>query len=99
MSGPPFAIECLDVNRSVLERGRAKAVKAGVADHIAIAPVDLNRWQPTLRYDAVIANQSLHHIVALESLFDGVAGALAPHGLFIVSDMIAATATSAGRRR
>jgi SAM-dependent methyltransferase len=88
MGGPPFAIECLDVNRSVLERGRAKAVKAGVSEHIAIAPVDLNRWRPAVRYDAVIANQSLHHIVALEPLFDGVAGALAPHGLFIVSDMI-----------
>jgi len=86
--GPAFVIECLDVNRAVLERGRAKAAAAGVAEHIAIAPVDLNRWRPTVRYDAVLANQSLHHIVALEPLFDGVARSLAPHGLFIVSDMI-----------
>jgi SAM-dependent methyltransferase len=71
-----------------LERGRAKAAAAGVSEHIAIAPVDLNRWRPTVRFDAVIANQSLHHIVALEPLFDGVARSLAPHVLFIVSDMI-----------
>ena len=88
LDGPAFVIECLDVNRAVLERGRAKAAAAGVAEHIAIAPVDLNRWRPTVRYDAVIANQSLHHVVALEPLFDGVAASLAPHGLFIVSDMI-----------
>jgi SAM-dependent methyltransferase len=88
MDGPAFVIECLDVNRAVLERGRAKAAAAGVAEHIAIAHVDLNRWRPTDRYDAVIANQSLHHIAALEPLFDGVADSLAPHGLFIVSDMI-----------
>jgi SAM-dependent methyltransferase len=88
MDGPAFVIECLDVNRAVLERGRAKAAAAGLAEHIAIAPVDLNRWRPTVRYDAVIANQSLHHIVALEPLFDCVATSLAPHGLFIVSDMI-----------
>jgi len=30
----------------------------------------------------------LHHLVALEHLFDGVAKCLAPHGRFIVSDMI-----------
>jgi SAM-dependent methyltransferase len=88
LEGPAFVIECLDVNRAMLSRGRAKAAAAGVAEHIAIAPVDLNRWRPTVRYDAVIANQSLHHIVALEPLFDAVAGSLAPHGLFIVSDMI-----------
>jgi SAM-dependent methyltransferase len=86
--GPAFVIECLDVNRAMLEQGRAKAAAAGVSEHIAIARVDLNRWRPTIRYDAVIANQSLHHIVALEPLFDGVASSLAPHGLFIVSDMI-----------
>jgi SAM-dependent methyltransferase len=86
--GPHFVIECLDVNKGVLERGKAKASAAGVAQHIAITPTDLNRWRPTTRYDAVIANQSLHHIVELEALFDTVATGLAPHGLFIVSDMI-----------
>jgi SAM-dependent methyltransferase len=49
---------------------------------------DFNTWRPALRYDAVIANQALHHVSALEHLYDAVAAALAPGGRFIVSDMI-----------
>jgi SAM-dependent methyltransferase len=84
----PFVIECLDMNRGVLERGRKLADAQGVAAHVKPVVTDLNRWHPEGRYDAVLANQSLHHIVGLENLFDGVARALAPGGRFIVSDMI-----------
>ena len=35
-----------------------------------------------------MANQSLHHVLELEALFDAVAAALHPRGLFVVSDMI-----------
>jgi SAM-dependent methyltransferase len=88
VDGPEFVIECMDVNKAVLERGKKRAAAEGVADRIALLPTDINRWQPTTQYAAVIANQSLHHIVALEVLFDGIARALSPSGLFIVSDMI-----------
>lgn len=49
---------------------------------------DFNRWSPDGLYDAVIANQSLHHVLELEHLFEAVAGALGEDGDFIVSDMI-----------
>ena len=39
-------------------------------------------------YDAVIANQSLHHVVNLEGLFDQVKRSLRPGGQFLISDMI-----------
>ena len=39
-------------------------------------------------YDAVIANQSLHHVSNLEGLFAAIKDALSPQGRFITSDMI-----------
>ena len=84
--GPPFVIECLDVNKAVLERGRKHAKAEGVAAHIVPVVTDINRWRPRGFYDAVIANQSLHHIVGLENVFDGVVQSLVPGGRFIVSD-------------
>jgi SAM-dependent methyltransferase len=83
-----FVIECLDLNDAMLDRGRALAVDQGVAARIAPVRGDFNVWQPDKSYDCIIANQSLHHVVALEHLFSGVAAGLAPHGRFVVSDII-----------
>jgi SAM-dependent methyltransferase len=83
-----FTIECVDRNAQMLARGHKLALEQNVAQHIVGVRADLNAWKPNGTYDAVIANQSLHHVVNLEGLFDGVAGALAPHGRFVISDMI-----------
>jgi len=83
-----FAIECLELNDTMLERGRQLAISEGLADKVVPSQADFNEWQPVGRYDGVIANQSLHHVVALEHLFDVVGASLQPHGRFIVSDMI-----------
>ena len=83
-----FEIECVDLNPRMLERGAAQARAAGVAPLLCFAEADFNRWTPRRTYDAVVANQSLHHVLALEHLLDAIAGALAPHGLFVASDMI-----------
>ena len=83
-----FVIECLELNEHMLERGRQLAQAEGLADKVVPLQADFNEWQPAGRYDGIIAHQSLHHVVALERLFDAVGAALAPHGRFIVSDMI-----------
>jgi len=83
-----FTIDCLDFNRSIIGRAAEQVNAAGVATYVVPHCCDVNRWEPTANYDAVLANHSLHHLVALEHLFDGVAKYLAPHGRFIVSDMI-----------
>lgn len=83
-----FAIECLELNKAMLVRGRQLATSGGVADHIVPLKADLNQWQPIGQYDGIIANQSLHHIMALERVFDSVTASLAAHGRFIASDMI-----------
>ena len=83
-----FIIECVDSNAHMLARGYDLASKQNVAQHILGVRADLNAWIPSGRYDAVIANQSLHHVVNLEGLFDAVAGALTDNGRFVISDMI-----------
>ena len=83
-----FVIDCLDLNPAMLERGRAAAAESGLAERLYFVEADFNEWQPTREYDAVVANQALHHVVNLEGLFGQVKSALAPRGRFIISDMI-----------
>ena len=83
-----FTIECVDINETMLERGRQLAIEAGVEAHIVPARGDFNRWRPQDRYDAVLANQSLHHVMNLEDLFTAIDAALTPQGRFVTSDMI-----------
>jgi SAM-dependent methyltransferase len=83
-----FTLECVDLNQQMLGRGRACARAAGVHQQVLPVAGDLNTWTPARAYHAVIANQSLHHVVELEALFDAVRGSLVADGAFVVSDMI-----------
>jgi SAM-dependent methyltransferase len=83
-----FVIDCLDLNPSMLERGRAAAQHKGVSSEVGFIEGDFNNWQPDREYDAVMASQALHHVVNLEGLFKQVRMSLRPHGQFIISDMI-----------
>jgi SAM-dependent methyltransferase len=83
-----FILDCLDLNITMLERGRVAAEEHGVADNIHLTQGDFNDWRPGHDYDAVIANQSLHHVTNLEGLFDAIRQSLKPSGVFIASDMI-----------
>lgn len=83
-----FLIDCFELNSAMLERGRTAATEAGVADQLVFTAGDLNDWDPAREYDAAFANQSLHHVMNLERLFEQVKRSLRPDGRFIVSDMI-----------
>jgi hypothetical protein len=72
----------------MLERGHALASQSGVQERLVFTEADLNQWRPRRAYEAVMANQSLHHVLNLEQLFAAVRSGLAPGGVFIVSDMI-----------
>jgi SAM-dependent methyltransferase len=85
--GYNFTLDCLDVNPTMLERGRLAAADAGLPQLNFIAS-DLNTWHTAHLYDAAIANQSLHHVVNLEGLFENVKRSLRPGGRFLISDMI-----------
>lgn len=83
-----FTIECLELNPFMLARGKQLAEEGGVAEYVEGNEADFNGWVPTTTYEAVLANQSLHHVMALEHVFAAVHAALEPLGRFIVSDII-----------
>lgn len=83
-----FVLECVDVNPDMLERGYILAREADLQSHVVPVEGDFNAWRPRSRYDAIMANQSLHHVLELEDLFTSIDAALLPHGRFVTSDMI-----------
>ena len=83
-----FVFECLDINRDMLARGRQAAEEAGFAKHFQFTRGDFNKFSTADSYGIVLANQSLHHVMNLEGLFDAISQSLAGDGLFLVSDMI-----------
>jgi SAM-dependent methyltransferase len=83
-----FTIECLEMNPALIERSRAAITAAGLAEQLVLVEGDFNAWTPSKRYAGVMANQSLHHVLNLEHLFDAIKAALAPNAYFVISDMI-----------
>ena len=84
-----FVIECLELNPIMLDRGRELAASEGLSEFVLPIQADFNQWVPDGSYHAVMANQSLHHEMNLEGLFDAISTAIKPtHGVLITSDMI-----------
>ena len=83
-----FTLECLELNETMIERGKLLARENNVENQVLPIAGDFNFWQPIGNYDAVIANQSLHHVSNLEGLFAAIKQTLTPQGRFITSDMI-----------
>jgi SAM-dependent methyltransferase len=83
-----FTLDCLDLTPAMLERGRQAAAEARLEGNLRFIPGDFNTWRAEGGYDAIMAHQSLHHVVALEHLFDAIHAGLTDNGLFLASDMI-----------
>lgn len=84
-----FHFDCIEINSNMVGRARAALADTTLAPRYRFLEEDFNRWRPrTGRYDVVMANQSLHHVLELEHLFDSVRDGLAPGGLFLTSDMV-----------
>lgn len=83
-----FTLECVEYSPDMLARGRWLANQEGVLEHMAFLQADANSWKASLTYTGVMANQSLHHVVNLEGLFETIASSLHEKGLFVVSDVI-----------
>jgi SAM-dependent methyltransferase len=83
-----FIIDCLELNPAMLARAEVAAAEAGVARQIQLVETDVNEWTPGREYHAVMANQSLHHILNLEGVFGAVRNCLMPGGSFVISDII-----------
>lgn len=81
-------IECMDINPAMLARCAEHAREQGLEGVVVPRKGDFNRWRPQESWDVVMANQSLHHVLELEHLFDAVHEAIGPTGTFLTCDMI-----------
>ncbi len=83
-----FSFECLELSPFLIERGNARIKERGLEHHFSFTEADLAHWRPERNFGAAFANQSLHHIEALEHVFDTIGKGLEPQGSFVVGDMI-----------
>jgi SAM-dependent methyltransferase len=83
-----FCFDCLDLNSEMLARGQSLASEQGLSPHFGFIEADINGWTAEESYHVIIANQSLHHFVELELLFDKIWRSLAGDGVFLTNDMI-----------
>lgn len=85
----PFVFHCYDLSDAMLERGRQSALDYGLQNEMEFHAVDLNAVDfGTEEFDIFYANQSLHHMVNLEGMFDQIIRGLRASGTFLVGDMI-----------
>jgi SAM-dependent methyltransferase len=83
-----FNFECLELSPFLIERGNARIKERGLERHLSFTETNLADWRPERKFGAAFANHSLHHIEALEHVFDMIGKALEPQGSFVASDMI-----------
>ncbi len=83
-----FSFECLELSPFLIERGNARIKERGLERHLSFTETNLAHWRPERKFGAAFANQSLHHIEALEHVFDMIGTGLEPQGSFVAADMI-----------
>ena len=83
-----FLFRCIEINPSMVSRARACVENSGLKRKFEIIEENIENWEPGIDVDICMANQSIHHFVELETLFDTVRRAIGEKGIFIVSDMI-----------
>jgi len=81
--------DAADISSGAIERARADALMAGMADKISYSVADLNSIElPPASYDAILASAAVHHVLELEHLFQQCRNALKPGSLFFMNEYI-----------
>lgn len=82
-------IDAVDVSAGAIERAKAAAREAGVADRIHYAVADLDAIElPARSFDAIFGISSIHHVRQLERLFARCRHALKPGGLLVLDEYV-----------
>jgi len=83
-----FRFVCYELSDVLLSRFRA-AIPGELTGHFELRHGDLNARETFgMRFDAIMANHSLHHMVDLEGIFRATYESLADGGIFVTADMI-----------
>lgn len=91
-SGMVNYFDAIDVSQGSLEKAKTAAKNAGILEKINYTLTDVNNLVlPLNSYDAVFASMSIHHIEALETVFDQISKALKVDGYFICNEYVGPT--------
>jgi SAM-dependent methyltransferase len=82
-----FLFVCYDLSDILLARFRS-AMPTELADRFDLQVGDLNALATSTRFDAIMANHSLHHMVDLGGIFRTSFASLAENGVFVTNDII-----------
>jgi SAM-dependent methyltransferase len=83
--------EGVDIASGAIDEARLLAHEAGF-NHLHYTSADLNAIQlPKFHYDVVFGVMSIHHIQALEHVFEQVSESLKPNGYFFLDEFIGPT--------
>lgn len=84
-----FLFHCFELSDHLLDRARDRVAASGLSSYFVFHKLDINTDQwPVSECAGVMANQSLHHFVELETIFDRVASAMLVDSVFISNDTI-----------
>jgi SAM-dependent methyltransferase len=84
--------DAYDASEGAIQNARRHAEIVGHAQGVRYSVRDVNRFSsPGRIYDAAFASMSIHHIEALESVFDELRKSLKPTGLFVMNEYIGPT--------
>jgi SAM-dependent methyltransferase len=83
----PYKLTCTDLIEPIFERARAVAKTDNLA--INFEAVDLNfiTIEPQ-RYDLILANAAIHHVINLEHLFEQIKRGLSPMGILFLCEVV-----------
>jgi SAM-dependent methyltransferase len=91
-AGAVKRFDAYDASCGAIENAKKAAESKGLLQRVNYAVADLNLLRLEAGgYDSVFASMSIHHIHALERVFEEVRGALKPSGLFIMNEYIGPT--------
>jgi len=80
--------EAIDLAEGAIEKAKEQARAEGLT-HISYRVADLNELTlPAGRFDVIFGISSVHHVAALERLYEQIAGALKPGGLFFMDEFV-----------
>jgi SAM-dependent methyltransferase len=84
--GVLFRFHLFELSPILLEKAAKNVAAAGLTGYFRFHQLDINSWEPPIKYAAFMAHHSLHHIQNLEHVFDAVKASVL--GYFCTMDMI-----------
>ena len=77
-----------ELSNELVKKAKSRASSLGVSKIVSFKNVDINKSFASSKFDLIIANQVLHHIVNLEQLLDSCHASMKDDGLLMTRDMI-----------